>query len=92
LRNDLAHGNPIDRNDFHASALFPNGCRIDEVAILLFRECILERLREIGIVESISNGSDSFDNFSKTIENRLDAGQFHDALARALLGPPEDEM
>lgn len=51
LRNDVAHGNPIRPRAFVARLGQRNGPHIDQIAPLLFRECVLERLRQLGIVK-----------------------------------------
>ena len=47
LRNDAAHGNVIRPNEFAAHTGIKRGPRIDQIAPLLFRGCVLERLREL---------------------------------------------
>lgn len=56
LRNDVAHGNPVRKRKVAARAGQHKGARIDQVAPLLFRECVLERLRRMGVVKRAEGG------------------------------------
>lgn len=91
LRNDVAHGNVIRRNEFAARPGDKRGPRIDEIAPLLFRGCVLERLREIGVVKRIpQTGAFSMRVFTASVRESLDASHFDEALAKALFGRDDD--
>ena len=85
LRNDAAHGNMIRPQEFAARKGNRRGPRIDEIAPLLFRECVLERLRELRVIRRLPQGNLSPRQFGEYVKQRMDASHFHDALAKALL-------
>lgn len=86
LRNDVAHGNPIQRDRFFVRPRARPITRIDEVLPLLFRECVLERLREIGFVKPWPTGNLSPREFAEYFRESRKTSNAHDALAVALFG------
>ena len=86
LRNDLAHGNPIDTARFAACIDYPEGPRVDDVASLLFRECVLERFRDLGIIERTHDGPTDDPGLGAYVKERMDAQHYHEALSNALFG------
>ena len=86
LRNDLAHGNQIDPAKFSACRTAPNGPHVQEIVPLLFRECALERLRDLKIVERIQDDANDVDGWCASVSARWNAREYHNTLAKALLG------
>lgn len=84
LRNDLAHGNVLRPREFAARRGQARGPRIDELAPLLFRECVLQRLRQLGILRGLRQGPMTHKVLSEYLQNRDDASSYHQALAIAL--------
>ncbi|MCH8146756.1 MAG: hypothetical protein IH987_02020 [Planctomycetes bacterium] len=91
LRNDVAHGNVIRPNEFAAHPSVNRGARIDQIAPLLFRGCILERLRELGVLpRTPQTESWTLAQFQASVGESLDAYNFDGALAKALFGRDND--
>lgn len=91
LRNDVAHGNVIRPKEFMARLNAKRGPRIDEIAPLLFRGCVLERLREIGVVKRIpQTGAWTVAQFQASVGESLDDSHFDEALAKALFDRDDD--
>lgn len=87
LRNDFAHGNVIRPREVEARPNAMRGPRIDEIAPLLFRGCILERLREIGILERTpQTGALTLAQFQASLGESLNASSFDGAFAKVLFG------
>lgn len=86
LRNAVAHGNRISPRDFAARVGQRRGPRIDEVALLLFRECVLERVRQMDVVRRIRDGPLNTQAARQYIHERLLSSGFHEALGKVLLG------
>ena len=81
--SSVAHGNAIRPKKFAARPSDDNGPLINEIAPLLFRACLLERLREIGVVKRIPQIGTLTDNqFVASVGESLDASHFDEALAR----------
>lgn len=86
IRNDVAHGNAIRPATFAANPNLRRGPRLDELMPLLFRACLLERLREIGTVKSIpSTGSLTVHQVEEVLEATRSAGRSDSALAKIVL-------
>ncbi|MEK6674288.1 MAG: hypothetical protein AABZ47_01380 [Planctomycetota bacterium] len=89
LRNDLAHGNPIVRGRFAARCDSAEGARIDEVIPLLFRECLLQQLRNIGVINRVIQNPQDYDSIRESVSHTLRAMDYHEALADAMFGDGE---
>jgi hypothetical protein len=85
LRNALAHGNAFRGREFAARPGQRRGPRIDEVAPLLFRECLLERFRELGVLRRFPSGAMSPRSFGDYVRYRMNATGYHQALSKTLL-------
>jgi len=84
LRNDLAHGNRIDSANFPASPGTEDGWRVDEIAPLLFRECVLERFRDLGIITRVRDGEVDDSNMRLYVEELLATWDYHESFADAI--------
>ena len=91
LRNALAHGNRTSLRQFRVFRKLTHW-RVDVPCPLLFRECIIERLRSLGCIPkppaihmSIEDVSPNL--LSKAIVERLEQDPYDKALARMLLEP-----
>lgn len=86
LRNALAHGNAISRRQFRVLQR-PKGWRIDLPTPLLFRECLMERLRPTGYVPIHATSNLSSEQYRDFVDAQLAQNRFDKALARMLLRP-----
>ena len=84
LRNDFAHGNPLKQSNRATQAGKSDGPRIDQIAPLLFRECVFQRLRELEIVPRFATYPMSREQYMAFLIQSLPHGSFHDAFAVGL--------
>lgn len=86
LRNDLAHGNRIRPGELEVgrtNEFFRT--RIDQLMPLLYRGCLVERLRQIGIVRRIPQGEGLTQrDFQAFVGERINASTFDKALSNAI--------
>lgn len=83
----MAHGNQVKLREFAANPKRREGGRIDEVAPLLFRGCLLERFRQLRIIERIPRqGTLTPRQFHAAIRETMNASHFDEALAKVLFG------
>jgi len=86
LRNAFAHGNLIDPEKIHARVNGEGGPRIDEVAPLLFRECLLERFRELKVTKPLTNRPSTLKEMKEFMLESLWARNHQKAFAVAIFG------
>lgn len=87
LRNAVAHGNDLNLAEFAANPKRRNGARIDEVAPLLFRGCLVERFRQLGVIKSIPRqGTPTRAEFRARNQAAMSAAHSDEALANVLFG------
>lgn len=87
LRNAAAHGNELKTCEFAANPRSRKRARVDEVAPLLFRGCLLERFRQLHVIRTIpSEGTLTPRQFHAAVRQTLNASHFDEALAKVLFG------
>jgi hypothetical protein len=82
LRNRMAHGDAFKHSDF----VFPRSeRRLDLPAPLLFRECLLERLRELGVLPGRPTGKPTVRQIVKVVEEHVLNAPYRDAITSLLV-------
>lgn len=85
LRNNLAHGNDLAPSSFAAASGADEAWRIDEVAPLLFRECVLQRFRDLCIIKSARGEDMDSSALEIYINELLGTWGYHESLAEAIV-------
>ena len=63
---------------------------MDQIAPLLFRGCVLERFRQLGVLRRTPRaGSLTESQFRAAVHESLDASHFDEALAKVVFGRDE---
>jgi len=94
LRNDLAHGNQVKQRKFFARSQ-PGRWRVDRTTPLLFQLCLMQKLRQIGMLPERSDGPVTpgwvrTKAFERQARERWDETDYQKAFAKALFEEAPD--